>query len=329
MGQFNGGEAEWTGRAKGMCRHLGRSFALVLLAMSVACSSAGPDGAAGSSDAVARFTRLAAGTEVVSIHGLPDGRIRYAERAGTVWELDSADDETPTALVRLAVDTEDQRGLLGIASTSDGLLFASWVDTNGALLVSQVERGVASTVWTGPTTAPQANGGHLVLGPGGELIIGIGDLNQGQQRGRFLQLDPDGAPTQPPVVLSTGWNNPFAYDITPTGHIWVADNAPREEPERIGRGDTGAIIGALTIKTAPAGLAVLGDTDGVTTLAICGYVSRRLDIWRINDNAPKVLPGRPLADDCATAVAVLPDGRLAYATVDAVMVTTAPVGTRA
>ena len=82
----------------------------------------------------------------------------------------------------------------------------------------------------------------------------------------FYQLDPTGDPTQSPKVLSQGWNNPFAYDISGLDHLWVADNSPGTQPERIGRGDIGNIIGTLSIKTAPAGLAVLSETNEVTTM---------------------------------------------------------------
>jgi len=269
------------------------------------------------------FTKLVTAADVVSIIGQPDGRIRYAQRTGTISELRSFRSEQPTELVRLPVDTEDQRGLLGMATDKTGRLFASWVDTKGVLLVSRVETGLSTTVWTGPPTAAKANGGHLVMDSHGQLVIAIGDLSQGGARGVFYQLDPNGDATQSPKVLSTGWNNPFAYDITGLDHLWVADNSPGAQPERIGRGDTGNIIGTFSIKTAPAGLAVLSETKALTTVAICGFVSQRLDRWRITE---KVILAEPLATNCTTAVTLLPDGRLAYATVDSIMISTAPIG---
>ncbi len=295
--------------------------AFAMVGVLTACQSAIPKPKSASDKVV--FTKLVAAADVVSIEGLPDGRIRYAQRTGTVYELTSRRADKSIELVQLPVDTEDQRGILGMATDDTGRLFASWVDTKGVLLVSLVESGLSTTVWTGPQTAAKANGGHLVMDSHGQLVIAIGDLSQGGARGVFYQLNPNGDATQTPKVLSKGWNNPFAYDITGLDHLWVADNSPGTQPERIGRGDTGNIIGTLSIKTAPAGLAVLSETNEVTTVAICGFVSQRLDRWQITD---KVTLAQPLATNCTTAVTLLPDGRLAYATVDSIMISTEPVG---
>ncbi len=300
---------------------MGIATALGLLGVLAACQSAIPKPKSASDKVV--FTKLVAAADVVAIEGQPDGRIRYAQRTGTISELRSLRTDKPTELVRLPVDTEDQRGLLGMATDKTGRMFASWVDTKGVLLVSRVETGLSTTVWTGPQTAAKANGGHLVVDSRGQLVIAIGDLSQGGARGVFYQLDPDGDSTQSPKVLSKGWNNPFAYDITGFDHLWVADNSPGVQPERIGRGDTGNIVGTLTIKTAPAGLAVLSETKAITTVAICGFVSQRLDRWQITDT---VTLAQPLATNCTTAVTLLPDGRLAYATVDSIMISTEPIG---
>jgi len=86
-------------------------------------------------------------------------------------------------------------------------------------------------VWAGPESSALANGGHLVYDTRRQqLIIGIGHLGQrakvsepNSPNGKLLLLHPDGAPTQHPTVLSEGWDNPFAFTLTPSGALWVAD----------------------------------------------------------------------------------------------------------
>src|SRR5665648_375351 len=98
-------------------------------------------------------------------------------------------------------------------------------------------------VWCGPPSATLANGGHLAFAPDGRLLIGIGDLQHPRRaqradtpNGKLLSLRPDGPPTQRPAVVSSGWNNPFAFTFTPSGTLWVADNSPGTRPERLAPG---------------------------------------------------------------------------------------------
>jgi glucose/arabinose dehydrogenase len=185
------------------------------------------------------------------------------------------------------------------------------------VVVDRIDAGHRRRVWTGPPSATLANGGHLALDTRGRLLIGIGDLQQPPRirdprfpNGKLLALDPAGPADQRPTILSSGWNNPYAFAVAPDGAVWVADNSPGTRPERIGRGDRpGAPLWTLHGETAPSGLAVIDDR----TLAVCGVVSGRLDRYRVRSDGRVVFAGT-IARGCAFGVVRLSDGRLAFST---------------
>jgi hypothetical protein len=114
------------------------------------------------------------------------------------------------------------------------------------------------------------------------------------------------------VVVSAGWNNPFAFTFTPDGHLWVADNSPGKAPERLARGDLDGVpsrVTELRQQTAPSGLAAIDDRR----LALCGFLSRDIRLFRIGRDGRAVPEGEPLVRDCSIGVVRLADGRLAYA----------------
>jgi glucose/arabinose dehydrogenase len=224
-------------------------------------------------------------------------------------------------VAQLDVSTAGQRGLLGLAVDRQGRVFAAWTDRARRLQVAQVSPGPVRPVWSLARTARLANGGRLAFASDGRLVVGIGDLQQpdrvgdpDQPNGKLLRLDPDGGPDQRPEVLSAGWHNPFAFAVTPEGEVWVADNAPGTEPERLRRGDRAGPVTRLPQKTAPSGLAAAGDGD----LLVCGFVSGDLLRYRVRDDRAEAA-GR-LAGDCRLGVVVLADGRVAYATADSIRV---------
>lgn len=210
------------------------------------------------------------------------------------------------------VRTDGQRGLLSLALSPEDVLYASWVPRgSNRLVVGILGRRGSAIIWNGPRTTTFANGGHLEFEPDGRLVVGIG---AGKLRrsasGAMLSLDPNGPPSQTPRILSTGWNNPFAFAYTRDGKLWVADNADGKQPERLARGDTGKPydITDLPRNTAPSGLVALPNGD----LALCGVVSGRLDRYRHQPNGHWKRIGT-IAPRCRYGVALLTDGRLAYA----------------
>ncbi|WP_436795302.1 hypothetical protein [Actinospongicola halichondriae] len=176
--------------------------------------------------------------------------------------------------------------------------------------------------WSGkaPSSAELANGGTLAF-RGDRLLISIGDLQDPDAvddpdalNGKILSLDPMGSPDQEPTFVSGGWNNPFAMTVV-AGDIWLVDNAPGSQPERIVRiapsGEESVL--ELTGERAPSSLDVLPDGD----LVLCGFVSEVVERIPVPDTGV-VAPTEELGPPCSTGVAVLADGSIVTTTVDAI-----------
>lgn len=278
---------------------MGVRLAAALLVLSVSgCSHRSADGAL-----------LVHAASPVALAALADGSLRYGERlSGRILEVDPDGRARPAPVARVAVSTDGQRGLLGVAVDSRERTFAAWTDPAGIMVVGQVAPGPVRWLWRGPPSARLANGGHLALAPDGRLVVGIGDRQRGDRSGQLLALDPDGPPDQEPAVLSAGWNNPFAFGFSPSGALWVADNAPGREPERIARvGPEGRLTHEAELagdQIAPAGLVALSDAE----LVLCAYLTKALIRYDVGTGRRRVLAG-----NCQTGVVQLTGHKLAYA----------------
>lgn len=304
-------------------RASGRRFVIVaaLCSLVVAVAGVAVVGSLGGDGEPPEATVLVAeAASPVALVALSDGGLRYGERrTGRIREVDAAGRLRPEPVAKVAVRAEPgQRGLLGVAVDGESRTFAAWTRaSDGRIVVGQVAPGAPRLVWEGPSSTDLANGGHLAVAPDGRLVIGIGDLQDPGRlddpdapNGKLLALDPDGRPEQPPEPLSSGWNNPFAFTFTADGALWVADNAPGERPERIGRGDSDGLPRTeLDGRAAPAALVALADDR----LGLCGYVSGRMREVRIDGDRAEA-PGRTVAEPCRTGAAVLADGRVVVAT---------------
>ncbi|HET6771383.1 MAG TPA: PQQ-dependent sugar dehydrogenase [Actinomycetota bacterium] len=252
-----------------------------------------------------------------AMEALPDGGLLFAERlTGRIRVVTANGSVQGEALSRVAVRTDGQRGLLGLARESGGDVFAAWVDPSGSLLVGRVAPGPTQVIWRGPTTRRQSNGGRIAITPDGRLIVGVGDLldrelvtDPSAPNGKLLLLDPSGEESQRPEVHSSGWNNPFAFDVDEDGAVWVADNAPGSEPERLARVSPAGVVTVLAdlpARTAPSGLALVSGG-----LLVCGFKSRELLGYPLRGGV--LGEHLTLAEDCALGVVRLADGRVAYA----------------
>lgn len=260
--------------------------------------------------------RVSIPAEAVTIAALPQGGFLWADIDGSVH------DDGGTLIGSVPAITDGQRGLLGLAVGPDGRIFVSYTDVTFDLVVSELLPDGASgaderQIWRGPKTVQGGNGGRMIVADG-ELIVGIGLLNDrdGQADpasivGKLVAIDPDAASEdQAPRILSGPWNNPFAFDRSPAGELWVADNEPRDGDERLARGDQGIdpeVALVLPPDSAPSGLAATDDS-----LYVCSYNDLELSRFAVVDGV--MLFVETVADDCLLDVELLADGDLAYST---------------
>jgi hypothetical protein len=97
--------------------------------------------------------------------------------------------------------------------------------------------------------------------------------------------------------------------------VWVADNAPGDTAERLGRGNgVGSVIELAPPERAPSGLAVLGPGE----LALCGYLSGIVELVVVSPLGEVAQPSEVLAAPCRLGVVALRGGGLAVAGLDEV-----------
>jgi glucose/arabinose dehydrogenase len=266
---------------------------------------------------------LVAGVNAVTLAPTDDGGLLWADReAGTVRTL------TGELVAEVSVLSDGQRGLLGLAVHQERV-FLSWTDPDGVLRVGEAVNGEVTAVWDGPASSNGANGGRLAVTEDGGVVIGIGTLQNSSRvsdptapNGKLLLLDPNGPADQTPVVLSSGWNNPFSFAITPAGELWVADNHPTDGEERLGRGDLGldveVPVAVLPADSAPSGLAAVASDE----LWVCSYLTGAIYRYRIEEDGG--VRSGTVANDCRFDVASLSDGRVVYSTNDDIRVLRPP-----
>lgn len=264
-------------------RALASAAALVLLV--AACADDGPE-------------RLARTASPSDLEALADGGLLVAERAtGRIVRVDARDELDVLATLDVVAEP-GQRGPLGIVARGDDVFAASTRAGDGRLVVTDVTDTPPLVVWEGPPSADLANGGRLALRED-DLV-----LAPAAPSGKLLLLDPDGAPTQRPRLLSAGWSNPFAFTVAGDA-VWVADNAPGRRPERWARGETPAPTQVVELSGTSAPTGILAE-DGA--LLVCGYVSEEVRRYELGHDDFQVVAG-----GCRYDLARLADGRLVLA----------------
>ncbi len=229
------------------------------------------------------FTRaqIASGiTGATAMEIAPDGRVLVCEQTGTLRVVkDGA--MLPRPFVRVAVDSEWERGLIGVALdpdfTRNGFVYLCYVAASPYIhhRVSRftargdvAEPGSECVLFEGDDQAKL--GGHtpaghqagaIHFGADGKLYIAIGDQTAAQPsqrldtfQGKLLRLNPDGSiPTDNPFVAAAkgkyraiwalGLRNPFTFAIQPiAGRIFIND-VGEAHWEEIDEGFAGANYG--------------------------------------------------------------------------------------
>jgi glucose/arabinose dehydrogenase len=257
---------------------------------------------------------------------LRGGGLVYGElMSGKIFKLSKTGHRSRHPIARVPhVSTEGLRGLLGLAVDKRGRVFADWTGTDGTIHVAKVAPGRQRAVWSPGGDGEEANGGRLAFGRDGRLIVSVGDRDRSIQpgpdgpigpafpgfSGGIFSVDPKGPVTQTPRTLAQGFFNPFGLTVTPSGDVWATDNAITPDTDLITRVHDGtAEPFAYMAHTAPSGVAAIDDH----TLAVCGFVSQRLDRFTVAADGTAHVDGPPIAMHCTVGVIRLSDGRLAYA----------------
>ncbi len=167
-----------------------------------------------------------------------DTALYVAERAGHVIRIaDGAADDEPVLDLSAQTTSDSERGLLGLAFSSDGdRLYVSFTNTAGDSQLDEYRmRGNTADRSTRRNllliTQPYSNhnGGNAVTGPDGLLYYGLGDggaggdpLGAGQDRstllGGVLRIDPTPSNGDPYTIPQ---DNPFVSDDDARDELWI------------------------------------------------------------------------------------------------------------
>ncbi|HEV3118154.1 MAG TPA: PQQ-dependent sugar dehydrogenase [Gemmataceae bacterium] len=187
----------------------------------------------------------------------PDGRIFVAEQGGNLRVIDNTGHLLATPFVTLTVDSQGERGLIGVtldpSFTTNHFLYVYYTAT-APVVHNRISRFTANgnVAVTGSevdlldldplSTATNHNGGALHFGTDGKLYVGVGENGNGSNAqtlsnllGKMLRINPDGSiPTDNPffntatgnnrAIWALGLRNPYTFAVQPgTGRIFIND----------------------------------------------------------------------------------------------------------
>jgi glucose/arabinose dehydrogenase len=194
-----------------------------------------------------RVKTVATGLEIPwEIAFLPDGRALVTERPGRVRLLDRAGRLRKKPVAHVAVTTQGEGGLLGLAidpdfaanhlvylyyTRGDRMRLERWRFAGGRL---QQQQSLVDGIVAGRIH----DSGRIAFGPDRRLYVATGDAGQGAlaQRtdslnGKFLALTPEQyrGPGGAPEIISRGHRNPQGFDWEPgTGRLVATEHGPTQ-----------------------------------------------------------------------------------------------------
>ena len=223
-----------------------------------ASDTSGPDTTDAPIDEVPRIE----GEEVIGLH-MPlalmpregDDHLWVAERRGRILRLSVNDDGSLAEAGEPVLDITDQtsmegeRGLLGMAFSPDGnTLYIHHTDADGNTRVARyaiegddVDEASREVLFATEQPYDNHNGGHVLVGPAGDLWFGLGDggdhadpddraQDPDDPLGKILRLDLD-EPGAEAEIVAIGLRNPWRFSFDADGALWIADVGQGEVEE--------------------------------------------------------------------------------------------------
>ena len=147
-------------------------------------------------------------------------------------------DNAPILDISRSISSGGERGLLGLAFSSDGRkLYVDYTDPDGRLTVDEyrmnddrVDTSTRRNIISVEHERGNHNGGQIGFGPDGFLYIAMGDgggggdpdangQNPGTLLGTILRIDPEGSSEGRPYGIPPG--NPFADGASGAPEVWT------------------------------------------------------------------------------------------------------------
>ncbi len=173
-----------------------------------------------------------------------DGRIKQIgvdkqlDKDGKITKVNYRLDNSPLLDISRSTTDDGERGLLGLAFSSDGRkLYVDYTDRQGAVTVDEyrmnddsVDTRSRRTLLSLPHPENNHNGGQIAFGPDGFLYVGVGDgggqgdpnkngQNTTSLYGKILRIDPEGLTNDIPYATPAG--NPFHDGQAGAPEVWA------------------------------------------------------------------------------------------------------------
>jgi hypothetical protein len=155
-----------------------------------------------------------------------DPAVYFVARGGTIHKfVESGLESAPVLDISDLTEGQGERGLLGLAFSTDGLTASLSVDANG-----EFARESLKTILVIDQPFANHNAGDIVVEPSGMILLPMGDggsaddplrvsLDDSSPLGKVLRVDPSDSSY---TILARGLRNPWRVDLY-DDRLWLAD----------------------------------------------------------------------------------------------------------